>query len=353
MKTLNGDFKLKVALIAPSVFACPNPLGYGFEMFLWDLGCALSESGRVELTLIAPKGSKTPEGGALIETIDPPDRFDDEEERAYNAYKPRLKEFDLVHDFSHKKFSYMAKLEDRKLKVIGTVQGIQTWRSPPPIPRPNITCLSQAHARDMAHRYSLNTVVIPNGVNLKRFSFKEEKGDRYLCFSLMAPHKGHYLAVFLAKKMGFPLDVAGEEEFVPDPAYVEYVKSICEGNVKYLGRVSSEEKLRLLQGAKAVLLPFMGYEVDSIIAKEALSCGTPVISFPGGAMPEIVEHGRSGYICDSLEEGYGFSMVEAIKTIEEIKPSECRRRVKEYFSMDKIVEAYIDAYNQVLGGREW
>jgi glycosyltransferase involved in cell wall biosynthesis len=342
---------LRVAVVAPSVFPCPNPGGYGFEMFLWDLCNELSRREGVELTLIAPKGSKTPEGGALLETIDAPGRFDDEEERAYNAYKARLGEFDIVHDFSHNKFSYLAKLENPRLKVLGTVQGIQTWRSPPPVAKPNITCLSIAHSRDMLHRYGLKTRVIPNAVDLKRYKFKAEKGDRLLCLSLMAPQKGHFYAVFLAKKLGVALDVAGEDEFIPSPAYVEYVKSICEGSVKYLGKVSDVEKLRLLQDARAVILPFLSYEVDSIIAKEAMSCGTPVVAFNTGAMAEIVRHGRSGYVAGGLEGEHG--MLGLLREIDRIRPSECRGWVEEKFSIEKVADAYLEAYRDVYKGREW
>jgi len=322
-------------------------------MFAWDLARGLSEVG-VEPTLIAPRGSLRPQKGYLVETIDPPNRFTgNEEELAYNIYKGRLGEFDLINDHTHQKWVYIYKLEHPETRIIGTIHGIQTWGSLPPVRWPNIVGISEWQLGDMERRYGYRPLKVNLCIDVDSYPFREEKGKRLLSMGLMARNKGHHLSVLLAKKIGLPLDVAGETEFGVDPAYVDRVMSSCAGDIKFFGRVSTEDKLRILSEAKGLLLPFLQEEAWSLLALEALACGTPVITTNLGAMPEIIEDGVNGFICEYGSRPWEHSFMDAINRLDDIDPRECRRSVEGRFSIPVIASQYRALYEEVLKGREW
>jgi len=165
----------------------------------------------------------------------------------------------------------------------------------------------------------------------------------------LLPHKGHKYAIQLAKKLGFKLVVAGEDKLNVDVTYVNYIKELCKkANVEYLGSVPNATKLELLSRVKAVLLPFLRAEAFSLIAIEAMASGTPVITSNLGALPEIVVHGKTGFLCNSI-----FDFVEAIKRVDEINPKDCVKHVEEHFSIERGAEAYGDLYHIALKGEGW
>jgi glycosyltransferase involved in cell wall biosynthesis len=91
------------------------------------------------------------------------------------------------------------------------------------------------------------------------------------------------------------------------------------------------------------LVPSLVAETSSLVSMEALACGTPVIAFASGALPEVVEHGRTGFIVQNVDE-----MAYALKRIGEIDPEECRRAAKERFSSDRMARDYMNLYEQIL-----
>lgn len=343
---------MKVALIAPSVFPCP-PRGYGgIEALVYWLGKELIKLG-CEVTLIAPKGSKLPDG-QVIETINPPMRWTGvEEQEAYKIYKDKLKQFDIIHDHSHEKWSYIAKLENPNLKVISTIHGIQTWQSLPPVTTPNLVAISKFHSKDMVMRYNYTCKIVYHGIPVNEYPYQEEKTNVILSFGLISKHKGHHISAYLSRRLKFPLLIAGEDQFVTDKEYVDYIKKICEANkqiMKYKGRMTVEEKLLYFSKVKALLLPFLTDEAFSLIAIEALACGTPVITTNKGAMPEIITDKQNGFLCQTLED-----IEKAIKSIYEkpIPPEKCRKTAEKKFSSEIMAKNYLNLYKQILEGKEW
>jgi len=122
--------------------------------------------------------------------------------------------------------------------------------------------------------------------------------------------------------------------------------------VEFLGSISTEDKLRLMSECKAVLLPFLIDEAFSILALECMATGTPVICFNKGALPELVKHGETGYLCDGLELGR-FPMTKALKKLDKIEPEKCRRWVVENFDISVIASKHLETYQEVLNGVEW
>ncbi len=122
----------------------------------------------------------------------------------------------------------------------------------------------------------------------------------------MAPEKGAHRAVEAAWKAGVPLLLAAKMREPWEFEYFEtYVKPYLNEDIQYLGEVPHEEKLRLLAGARGLLNPIRWAEPFGLVMVEALACGTPVLTFPEGAAPEIIEDGKTGFLCRDVSEHGG------------------------------------------------
>lgn len=158
--------------------------------------------------------------------------------------------------------------------------------------------------------------------------------------------KGTSEAIAIARAAGRKLLIAGN---VPADAEAQaYFERLVRphldgGSVEYVGPVDDEAKARLLGAAAALLVPIQWEEPFGIVFAEALACGTPVIACPRGALPEIVEHGRHGFLIDGIEDG-----IAAVGRIGELSRAECRRRVEQRFTRKVVVEQYLTLYRRVL-----
>jgi glycosyltransferase involved in cell wall biosynthesis len=111
---------------------------------------------------------------------------------------------------------------------------------------------------------------------------------------------------------------------------------------RFIGAVGWRRKSILLAQARCVLVPSRAPETGSLVAMEALACGTPVVAFPAGALPSIVEHGRTGFIVSDVHE-----MAEAIRRCDAIRPEHCRRAAEERFSAAIMVRRYLAVYRRL------
>ena len=125
--------------------------------------------------------------------------------------------------------------------------------------------------------------------------------------------------------------------------FSEQVEPLLGSDAVYLGEVSHERKLELLAGASALLFPIRWNEPFGMVMIEALACGTPVLAFPEGAAPEVVDDGRTGFLCEDEE-----AMVEAIGRVGELQRSDCRLAVESYFSTGRMVKEHIDHYRSMI-----
>jgi glycosyltransferase involved in cell wall biosynthesis len=189
--------------------------------------------------------------------------------------------------------------------------------------------------------------IIPNGVDVERLrSGHRSKRSYALALGRICPEKAFHLALDAAKRADIDFLLAGE--VAPYADHKRYFRTQIAPRLnkrrKFVGPVDFETKRRLLRGAKCLLVTSEVAETSSLVAMEALAAGTPVIAFPIGALPEIVEHGRTGFlVADSRQ------MARAIQAVDRLDPEECRNAACRHFAASKMIEAYLAVYRRILG----
>lgn len=191
--------------------------------------------------------------------------------------------------------------------------------------------------------------VIYNGVSLAKYQCADEvEPDAPLMYlGRLEEIKGVHLAIEVAQKSGRRLIIAGNVPAAEHHRryFAERVQPHLKNNfIDYVGPVDDATKNRLLGTSAALLMPLLWEEPFGIVMAEALACGTPVIGLRRGSLPEIVQHGINGFVCDSVDE-----MTSAVGRIREVDRHACRRIAQEKFSDRVIVEAYEQLYRTLCG----
>ncbi len=186
---------------------------------------------------------------------------------------------------------------------------------------------------------------IYNGVPLEAFHFNNiVQEDAPLVFlGRIEEIKGTHVAISIAKKSNRKLIIAGNIPSEHTSYFEEKIKPFLDENITYIGPVNDVQKNELLQNAAAFLMPILWNEPFGIVMAEAMACGTPVIGFARGSVPEIVSNGVTGFICTSEEE-----MVTAVKNISTIKRETVRAEAERRFSAKVIADNYIHLYKERL-----
>ncbi len=139
----------------------------------------------------------------------------------------------------------------------------------------------------------------PNALDFSLYPVKPHRGDYLLFLGRMSPDKGCHRAIDVAVTAGLPLKIAGKNREPMEQHYFnEFVAPHLSDEIEYLGEVTHGEKVELLQDARATLFPIEWEEPFGLVMIESMACGTPVIATRWGAVPEVIEHGRSGIIVD-------------------------------------------------------
>ena len=189
-----------------------------------------------------------------------------------------------------------------------------------------------------------NLRTIHHGIDLSQYRFQGRK-QQYLSFlGRIAPIKGTHLAISVAQKSGIPLKIAGEIQPIFRDYFEAEVKPHIDGKfIEYLGEADLAAKNELLGNSLALLFPIQWNEPFGLVTIEAMACGTPVLSLPGGSVREIVANGISGYVCRSVGE-----MVRCAREIESwIRPMAIRRYAEQHFSMERMADEYSRLYSAI------
>jgi glycosyltransferase involved in cell wall biosynthesis len=207
---------------------------------------------------------------------------------------------------------------------------------------------------------------VHNAIELEHFPFVEKKKDYFITLARFTQDKGQHLAAKFAAKYKKRLRMAGTvagigtnrklllelsnplSSYRASPEFRYYSDQILpyvlrNRKISYAGNLGGASKMKFISEAKALLFPIDWEEPFGMAVIEALACGTPVVAMNRGAMPEIIEHGVTGFLANSEEE-FG----EYMQRVDEIDPFECRRSVKEKFSARAMASSYIERYEQII-----
>lgn len=182
---------------------------------------------------------------------------------------------------------------------------------------------------------------IPNGVDVDALRPARRRRGWALALGRVCPEKGFHHALDAARAADVPLLVGGH--VYPYPEHRCYfdreIVPRLDGRCRFVGPVGGARKRRLLAGARCLLAPSLAPETSSLVAMEALACGTPVVAFRAGALPEIVEDGVTGFLVDDAD-----GMAEAIRRADELDPAACRAAALARFDLRRTAARYLALY---------
>ena len=336
---------MKIGLVVTPIIQCPPERYGGIERVAYWLGQDLVKLGH-KVTLFARDGSYL--DGAEVIT------FPGSEGKEYAqliANKHRGTYFDVIHDFTHDKhltghFRYES-------RVINTLQGLAKRG-------PNTACISYAQRKHLYGELATYPVVY-NRVPTDYFvPINNPTRDYLLYMGSINDYKGVDIAVEVAIETGNILKICGPAW---DPAYFDkFVKPKIGDNIQFIGDVGGEEKLSLLQNAKALFHPVRWCEAGAIIVSESISCGTPVVGSYNGVLPELISPavGKLASVLPFDEYTHGSGgrydkkeMIWAVETIDEVDRDVCRGYAEAYFDKNKSTEEYVQLYNKITSGETW
>lgn len=204
-----------------------------------------------------------------------------------------------------------------------------------------LVAISQAQRRPLPWANWLST--IHHGVPSDLYSFHPEPG-KYLAFlGRISPEKGLDLAIEIAKRAGMPIRIAAKVDPVEQEYFTARIKPLLDHPlVEYLGEITEKEKNDFLGHALALVCPYDWPEPFGLVFIEALACGTPVLAYRRGSVPEIIAHERTGFICETLEE-----MVDAVASIPTMDRRRCREAFEERFTVERMTQAYLSLYERL------
>lgn len=349
---------LRIAQLAPPFETVP-PAGYGgTERVVSVLTEELVRRGH-DVTLFASGDSNT--SARLVPIVstslwhdDPPSNdFYAHRAAVFGTILDHLDQFDVVH--SHLDYHGFPLANASPAPFVTTLHGrldapqlIATYRAFAQLP---LISISHAQRRPIAAANWVATV--HHGIDLREFQFSVKPGSYLAFLGRISPEKGLDRAIRVARRAGMPLMIAARPPlpFAHEPEanrdreyYEEVVRPLLrEPGVELIGEVGGEQKAAFLKGAAALLFPIRWPEPFGLVMPEALACGTPVIALREGSVPEVLEHGVSGFICHFEDE-----MVAAVGRIGEIDRAECRRQAERRFSPSAMADAYERAYVRLL-----
>jgi glycosyltransferase involved in cell wall biosynthesis len=214
-------------------------------------------------------------------------------------------------------------------------------------PKTHLLCVSESQ-RAASPPAARRLEAIANGVDTQRLHPAGAKRHFALALGRICPEKGFHLAIDAARRAGFPLILAGQVFPYEDHQRYFYQQIVprLDHLRRFIGAIGLEEKRRLLPAARCVVIPSLVEETSSLVAMEALACGTPVVALERGALREIVEPGRTGLLVEDAEQ-----MARAIVATEMLDPLVCRQAAVARFSAERMCGEYLDLYAQLSAAK--
>jgi glycosyltransferase involved in cell wall biosynthesis len=333
---------MRVALLGPIAWRTP-PVHYGpWELITSLLAEGLTARG-IDVTLFATLDSVTK---ATLDGVCPSGYEETPEidgrvwEALHVAYAlERSGDFDLVHN--HIDWLPLAFSAHCRAPLLTTVHGFSGSNILPAYRRARSHYVSISDADRSPDLDYVATVY--HGVDLEGLPFDPAGGDGLVAFGRIHPDKGTHTAIEIARRAGRRLTLCG---IVQDQRYfAEQVEPHIDGDrVVYLGSVGPRDRAAILGGSAALLHPILFAEPFGLSVVESMICGTPVIAYRKGSMPEVVDEGLTGRLVDDVDQA-----VTAVAGIAGLDRAACRAQARTRFGADRMVEDYLAIYRKLVG----
>jgi glycosyltransferase involved in cell wall biosynthesis len=254
--------------------------------------------------------------------------------------------FDLIHfhiDYIH--FPLSAR---QRIQHVTTLHGRQDIPDLVPVyqtfPTMPMVSISEAQRAPLPWLNWQGTVY--HGLPEDLYTFRDTPGTYLAFLGRMSPEKGVDQAITIAQRVGMPLKIAAKVDQADHNYFDEVVQPLLDNSlVQYVGEVGDGKKDDFLGQAYALLFPIEWPEPFGLVMIEALACGTPVIAYRRGSVPEVLEDGVTGYIVEGLEEA-----VQAVPQVAAISRTRCREVFEERFSVSRMAQDYLRIYRRLLHG---
>jgi glycosyltransferase involved in cell wall biosynthesis len=340
-----GD--MRIGMIAPPWIPVPPPAYGGTELVVDGISAGLAGLGH-DVVLVAAPGSTCPVQRVTTSRHVTPRQIGDLEaeqhhvRRAYAAL--RSEGVELIHD--HTLSGPLIGVRVSTAPIVTTVHGpfdrdmLARYRSMPPEVR--IVAISASQAGS-ASGVTISTV-IHHGIDLGSISSGDGKGGYFAFLGRMTPEKGVGQAIAVARAAGVPLKIAAKMREPAERSYFERcVAPLLGGECEYVGELSRTEKYDFLGQATALLNPIQWDEPFGMVMIEAMAAGTPVVSTPRGAAPEIVEDGVTGCLRTEIAD-----LAEALTTASGLNRQVVRDEVAARFSQERMAADYAAFFEAVV-----
>src|SRR5437870_315385 len=255
----------------------------------------------------------------------------------------RAGEFDVVHfhvDYLHfplsrrQRITHVTTLHGR-LDISDLAPLYQEFRDMP------VISISTGQRKPLAWANWQGTVY--HGLPADMYRFRAEPGSYLAFLGRISPEKRADRAIEIAKQVGIPLKIAAKVDRV-DKDYFDVVIAPLLRNslVEFVGEIDEREKDEFLGNAYALLFPIDWPEPFGLVMIEAMACGTPVVAYRGGAVPELVEHGHNGFVVERLEDA-----VEAVRQLAQLSRKRCREVVEQRFTARRMAHDYVQQFERL------
>ncbi|HET9602885.1 MAG TPA: glycosyltransferase family 4 protein [Gemmatimonadales bacterium] len=176
------------------------------------------------------------------------------------------------------------------------------------------------------------------------YSFRPEPGQYLAFLGRISPEKRVDRAIEIAKRVQMPLRIAAKVDAVDEEYFATAIEPLLEHPlIEFVGEIGDAEKDEFLGNASMLLFPIDWPEPFGLVMIEAMACGTPVIAYSNGSVPEVMEHRRSGFIVDTLEEA-----IEAVRRVPELSRQRCREIFEERFTAERMAREYVRVYERLI-----